>query len=109
MRQMQRFVIVAVATAVFAVAGCSAASGQERGNQAWSQRLTGQALEAQQAARRDQARLAWAQRLTEQAVAYATQQDAERAKHAWAERLTKLAEYVEAGGTIPSATEASAR
>jgi len=100
MRQMQWFVTVAVAIAVFAAAGCSVAPGHERANEAWSQRLTQQSESIQaQAARQERSQEAWSARLSEQAHAYVAEQvRVLRANNAWSLRLTKLADHLKGGG-----------
>lgn len=112
MSQTRKFqtvaLIVIVTTQVVACARID--PGQARANDAWSQRLAGQA----QAQQRDEARMeraaaAWSQRLNELAAAYeAEQARVERANAAYAQRLTGLAEHlgVVSGGMSDRATQA---
>ena len=110
MSQMRKFqtvaLIVIVATQVVACARID--PGQARANDAYAQRLTGQAQAQQQEAQRvERAQAAYAQRLTEQAVAYqAAQARVERANAAWTDRLNGLAGRVASGGMTDRAIQA---
>ena len=110
MSQMRKFqtvaLIVIVTTQIVACARID--PGQARPNDAWAQRLTGQAqAQQQEAARSERAQAAWAQRLTEQADAYrAEKARAERANAAYSERLTGLAEHLGLGGSNDRANQA---
>ena len=110
MRQMRKFqtvaLVVVVATQIVACARID--PGQARANDAWSQRLIGQAHAQQQEAQRQEISWAvWAQRLTAQADAHkAEQARLERANAAYAQRLTRLAEHLGVGGTRDRANQA---
>ena len=110
MSQMRKFQTVAlVVIVVTQVVACARIDpGQARANDAWSQRLTGQAQAQQQEAQRmERAQAAWSQRLTELAVAYkAEQARVERANAAYAERLTGLAQHLGVGGSSDRANQA---
>ena len=98
MSQMRKFSAVALIVIVTTqVVACTRIDpGQGRANDAWSQRLAGQAQAQQQEAQRmERAQAAWSQRLTEQADAYrAEQARVERAHAAYAKRLTRLPEHL---------------
>jgi hypothetical protein len=109
MRQMHRVSMVVVAVVVVVAAGCARVDpGQARGNQAYSDRLTGQAVAQQQAAERSaRARAAWSQSLNAQYAAYReAQARAERASSAWSLRLTELAHSLGDGGMTDAAAQA---
>jgi hypothetical protein len=108
MRQMRKFQTVAlvVIVAIQVVACARIDPGQARANDAWSQRLSGQAQQ-QEAVRSERAHAAWVQRLTAQADAYRDEKArAERANAAYSERLTGLAEHLGLGGSNDRANQA---
>lgn len=102
MSQMRKFQTVAlvVIVAIQVVACARIDPGQARANDAYAQRLTGQAQAQQQETERiERSKAAWSQRLTEQADAYlAEQARVERANAAWSLRLNGLAGRVATGG-----------
>jgi hypothetical protein len=87
------FVLILVAVGFFRI------SGSDRGNDAWSERLTQQAQSLQDKALVARAADAWSQRLTGLAViegkapAPAVVGMSDRAIAAWADRMNGLAEY----------------
>ena len=87
------FVLILVAVGFFRI------SGSDRGNDAWSERLTQQAQYLQDKALAARAADAWSQRLTGlaaiegKAPAPAAAGMSDRAIDAWADRLTGLAAY----------------
>lgn len=99
MYQMHRVRAIAIGVLVVVVAsGCARlATGQERANDAWSERLTRQAEYYQErSAERERAMDAWSDRLSGLAEESSESGMSDRAKEAWTERLEGLAE--EAGG-----------
>ena len=87
------FVLILVAVGFFRI------SGPDRGNDAWSGRLTQQAQYLQERALAARAAAAWSERLTGlaaiegKAPAPSATGMSDRAIAAWADRLTGLAEY----------------
>ena len=110
MSQMRKFQTVAlvVIVAIQVVACGRIDPGRARAENAWSQRLTGQAqAQQQEEARMERFNAAWSQRLTEQANAHeAETARAERANAAYAQRLSELAEHFGVGGMSDRAIQA---
>ena len=88
--------ILVAATTAFALPD----AGNERGDKAWSDRLSGQAAQEQENARIERAREAYAARTAGQTQSFENlirQAEAarlERANKAWSDRLTGMAEYL---------------
>lgn len=86
--------ILVAATTAFALPD----AGNQRGNDAWSDRLSGQAAQEQEELRIERAREAYAARMQGQTTSFETfiaKKEAarlERANKAWSDRLTGLAE-----------------
>ena len=86
--------IIVAATTAFALPK----AGNERGDQAWSERLAGQAAHEQEQIRIERANAAYAARYAgqtesfEQLIKQAEAARLERANKAWSDRLTGLAE-----------------
>lgn len=105
MQTTPRIVLALVIVALFALTGAVWASGvpevSQRANQAWADRLNGQAQaaaeRAQADARVERANAAYSLRLTEQARAYREDRSRDRAMQAWIDRLNGLAESSNAG------------
>lgn len=86
-------VAVAVVVMILVAAALPGASVSDRGNDAWSNRLTGQA-QVRDEARAARAASAWSQRLSGLAERqHGAAGMSDRAIAAWADRLTGLAEY----------------
>ncbi len=98
-REAGSLLVVAALVLILIAAGFGRASGPDRANDAWSQRLSQQAQQLQDQARAERARDAWTSRLTglaelegkvpEQKAAGMS----DRAIAAWSARLTGLAEF----------------
>lgn len=105
MQTTRRIALALVIVALFVLTGAVWASGapevSERANQAWADRLNGQAEAAAERARTDaraaRASAAYSLRLTEQARAYHEDRSRDRATQAWIDRLNGLAESSNAG------------
>jgi hypothetical protein len=104
MRTTRRIAFAIVIVTLVALTGGVWVSGApdvpQRADQAWTDRLNGQAQAAAERAvadgRRQRADAAYALRLTEQARAYLEERSRDRATQAWIDRLNGLAESLNA-------------